>query len=167
MVSPNQNHRNITSVNSTDLLVTRGKHEYIAEDKAISLRTLVNLNFPSLVTDNPIQWPTAVMQHEYHPVQFSSVTQSCLTLETPRTAASQASLSITNSRSLLKLMSIKLVMPSNHLIFCCPLLLLPLIFPRIRDFSNELVLRIRWPKNQSFSISPSNKYSQVISFRMD
>ena len=78
-------------------------------------------------------------------------------------------LSITNSWSLLKLMSIELVMPSNHLIFCCPLLLLPLIFPSIRVFSNESVLHIRWPKywNFSFSISPSNEYSGLISFRMD
>ena len=96
--------------------------------------------------------------------QFSSVTQSCLILCTPWTAACQASLSITNSRSLLKLMSIKSVMPSNHLIFCCPLLLLPSIFPSIRVFSNESVLRIRWPKywSFSFSISPSNEYSGLI-----
>jgi len=88
---------------------------------------------------------------------------------TPRTAAHQASLSITNSQSLLKLMSIESVMPSNHLILCCPLLLPPSIFPRIRVFSNESVLRIRWPKYWSFNfnISPSNEYSGLISFRMD
>ena len=88
---------------------------------------------------------------------------------TPWTAACQDSLSITNSQSLLKLMSIKLVMPSNHLILCCPLLLLPSIFPSIRVFSNESVLRIRWPKywSFSFSISPSNEYSGLISFKMD
>ena len=88
---------------------------------------------------------------------------------TPWTAAHQASLSITNSRSLLKLMSIELVMPSNHLILYCSLLLLPSIFPRIRVFSNELALRIRWPKNWSFSFSnsPSNEYSGFISFRID
>ena len=82
-------------------------------------------------------------------------------LATPWTAARQASLSITNSRSLLKLTSIESVIPSNHLILCHPLLLLPLIFPSIRVFSNESALRIRWPKYQSFSfsISPSNKYS--------
>ena len=87
----------------------------------------------------------------------------------PRTAARQASLSITNSRSLLKLMSIELVMPSNHLIFCCPLLLLPSIFPSIRVFSNESILSIRWPNYWSFSfnISLSNEYSGLISFRMD
>ena len=88
---------------------------------------------------------------------------------TPWTAARQASLSTTNSRSLLKLGSIESVMASNHLILCCPLLLLPSIFPSIRIFSNESVLHIRWPKywNFSFSINPSNKYSVLISFRID
>ena len=88
---------------------------------------------------------------------------------TPWTAAHQASLSITNSRSLPKLMSIELVMPSNHLILCCPLLLPPSIFPSIRVFSNKSALRISWPKYWSFSfnISPSNEYSGLISFRMD
>ena len=97
------------------------------------------------------------------------MTQLCLTLCNPWTAARQASLSITNSWSLLKLMSIESGMPSNHLIFCCPLLLLPSIFPSIRVFSNESVLHIRWPKywSSSFSISPSNEYSGLISFRMD
>ena len=89
--------------------------------------------------------------------------------ETLWTAACQASLSVTNSWSLLKLMSIKSVRPSNHLIFCHPLLLLPSIFPSIRVFPNESVLRIRRPKNWSFSfsISPSNEYSGLVSFRMD
>ena len=88
---------------------------------------------------------------------------------TPCTAARQASLSISNSRSLLKLMSIESVMPSNHLILCRPLLLLPSIFPSIRVFSNESALRIRWPKYWSFSftISPCNEYLARISFRMD
>ena len=88
---------------------------------------------------------------------------------TPWTAAHQASLSITNSQSLPKLISIESVMPSNHLILCCPLLLLPSIFPSIRVFSNESVLRIRWPKYWSFifNISPSNEHSGLISFRMD
>ena len=88
---------------------------------------------------------------------------------TPWTAAYQASLSITNSRSLLKLMSIKSVMPSNHLILCHPLLLLPSIPPSIRVFSKESVLRMRWPKywSFSFSISPSNEYSGLVSFRID
>ena len=83
--------------------------------------------------------------------------------------ACQASLSINNSRSLPRLMSIELVMPSNHLILCHPLLLPPLIFPNIRVFSNDLVLRIRWPKywSFSFSTSPSNEYSGLISIRMD
>ena len=86
---------------------------------------------------------------------------------TPWTAECQASLSITTSRSLLKLMSIKSVMPSNHLILCCPLLLLPSIFPSVRVFSKESVLCIRWPKywSFSFSISPCNEYSGLISFR--
>ena len=103
------------------------------------------------------------------PVQFSSVAQSCGTLCNPMDEAHQASLSITNSRSLLKLMSIESVIPSNHLILCRPLLLPPSIFPSIRVFSNESVLHIRWPKDWSFSfnISPSNEYSGLISFRMD
>ena len=98
--------------------------------------------------------------------QFSSVIQSC---PTAWTAARQASLSITNSQSLLKLMSIESVMPSNHLILCRPLLRPPSIFPSIRSFSNESALRIRWPKYQSFSfnISPSSEYLGRISFRMD
>ena len=87
----------------------------------------------------------------------------------PMDCSSQASLSITNSQSLLKLMCIKSMMPSNHLILCHPLLLLPSIFPSIRVFSNESVLRIRWPKCWSFSfnISPSNGHSGLISFMMD
>ena len=86
---------------------------------------------------------------------------------TPWTVACQASLSITNSQSLLNLMSIKSVMPSNHLILCCPLLILPSIFPSIRVCSNESVLCIMWPKYWSFSISPSSEYSGLISFRID
>ena len=95
---------------------------------------------------------------------------SCARLfATPWTAARQASLSITNSQSLLKLTSIESVTPSNHLIFCHPLLLLPSIFPSIRVFSNESILCIRWPNNWSFSFSiiPSNEYSGLISFRND
>ena len=101
-------------------------------------------------------------------VHFSSVTQSCPTLFDPMTAACQVSLSIANSWSLLKLMPIESVMPSNPLILCHPLLLLPSIFPSIRVFSNESTVRIRWPKYWSFSfnISPSNEYSGLISFRM-
>ena len=88
---------------------------------------------------------------------------------TPWTAARQASLSITNSRSLLRLMSIESVMPSNHLILCRPLLLLPSIFPSIRVFSNESALCIRWPKywSFSFSMSPFNEHPGLISFKMD
>ena len=102
-------------------------------------------------------------------VQFCSVTQLRPTLCDPMTRACQASLSITNSWSLLKLMSIELVMPSNHLILYHPLLLPPSIFPSIMVFSNESVLHIRWPKywSFSFSISPSKEYSGLISFRMD
>ena len=99
-------------------------------------------------------------------VQSLSCVQLFVTL---RTAACQASLSITNSWSLLKLMSIESLMPFNHLILCCPLLLPPSILPSIRVFSDELVLHIRWPKygSFSFSISPSSEYSGLISFRMD
>ena len=88
---------------------------------------------------------------------------------TPCTAARQTSLSITNSRSLLKLMSIESVMPSNHLILCHPFRLLPSIFPSIRVFSSESVIHIRWPKDWSFSfsLSPCNEYSGLISFRID
>ena len=103
--------------------------------------------------------------------KFSSVQLLiCVQLSaTPRTAACQASPSITNSRSSPKPMSIELVMPSNHLILCRPLLLLPSIFPSIRVFSNDSVLLIRWPKycSFSFSISPSNEHPGLISFRMD
>ena len=100
--------------------------------------------------------------------QFNSIGQSCLTA-TPWTAACQASLSINNSWSLLKVMSIESVMSPNHLILCRLLFLPPSIFPSIRVISNKLVLPIRWPKYQSFSfsISPSNEYSGLISFRMD
>ena len=102
-------------------------------------------------------------------LQFSSVAQSCPTLCDPMDCSTQASLSITNSRSLFKLMSINSVMPFNHLILCLPLLLLPSIFLSIRIFSSESVLHIRWPKYRSFSfsISPSTEYSGLISFRID
>ena len=100
--------------------------------------------------------------------QFSSLSHVQLFV-TSWTAAHRASLSIINSCSLLKLMSIESVMPSNHLILCCPLLFLPSIFPSIRVFSNESVLHIRWPRYWRFSlnISPSNEYSGLISFRMN
>ena len=118
--------------------------------------------------------PLALQAHKPlgKPLQAHSSVQSLSHVrlfETPWTAACQASLSITNSQSLLKLMSMESVMPSNHLILCCPLFLPPLIFPSIRVFSNELVLPLRWPKywSLSFNISPSNEYSALISFRMD
>ena len=99
--------------------------------------------------------------------QFSLVAQSCPTICHPCTAACQHSMPITNSQSLLKVVSIELVMPSNHRILCHPLLLLTSIFPSIRIFSNESVLCIRWPKycSFSFSISPSNEYPGLVSFR--
>ena len=109
-----------------------------------------------------------IFYNNRHSIQFSHsiVSDSFATLWT---AAHQASLSITNSQNLLKLMSIESVMPSNHLILCHPLLLLPSLFPSIRVFSNESVLCIGWPKYSSFSfsISPSNEYSGLISFRID
>ena len=116
----------------------------------------------------PVQVICACIISLISSVQFSSVT--CIRIfSTPWTASHQASLSITNSQSLVKLRSIELVMPSNHLIFCRPLLLPPLIFLSIRVFYNESVLHIRWPKCWSFnfSISLSNEYSGLISFKMD
>ena len=114
---------------------------------------------------------TEATEQQQQQASVSSVKwlRSVQLFSTPWTAAHQASLSITNSWSLLKLMSIESVMPSNHLILSRPLLLPPSVFPSIRVFSNELVLRIRWPKywSFSFSISPSNQYLGLISFRMD
>ena len=108
-------------------------------------------------------------EKEKHRTQSSPVAQLCLGLCDPMTAAHQASLSITSSQSQLKLISTELVMPSSHLILCNPLLFLPSVFPSIRVFSNESVLHFWWPKywSFSFSISPSNEYSGLISFRMD
>ena len=112
---------------------------------------------------------SSMKQKQTH--QFSSVQSlnRVWLFVAPWTAACQASLSITNPQSLLKLMSIVLVMPSNHLILCHPFLRLPSIFPSIRVFSNELVLRIRWPKYWSFhfTVSPSNEYSGLMSLRID
>ena len=102
-----------------------------------------------------------------HPISSVQSLSRVQLFATPWTAARQVSLSITNSRSLLKLMYIESVMPSTHFILCHPLLFLPSIFPTIRIFSNESVLRIKWPKYWSFNISPSNEYSGLISFRMD
>ena len=118
-----------------------------------------------------VQWNVHNLYQSLNLIQFSSVqSHSCVWFfVTSWTAARQASLFITNSQSLLKLMSIESVMPSNHLILCHPLLLLPLIFPGIWVLSNESVLCIRWPKywSFSFSVSPSNEYSGLIYFRMD
>ena len=117
------------------------------------------------------RWSLYVRINKHSSVHFSSVQSlSCVWLfATPWIAACQASLFITNSWRLTKLMSIESVIPSNHLILCHPLHLLPLIFPRIRVFSNESVLHIRWSEYWSFgfSISPSNEYSRLISFRID
>ena len=118
-------------------------------------------------------WACYKLNHagDFMEVQFSlikSLSHVGLSV-TPWTAARQASLSITNSRSLPKFMSTELVIPSNHLILCHPLLLLPSIFPKVRVFSNESALHIKWPKYWSFSfnISPSSEHSGQISFRMD
>ena len=125
----------------------------------------------SLLTQewNPQHWKADSLPLYHH--QFSSVKSlNCVQLfATPWTIACQASLSITNSQSLSKLMSIELVLPSNNFILCCPLLLLPSVFPSIRVFSIGSVLCIRWPKYCSFSfnISPSNECPGLISFRMD
>ena len=123
---------------------------------------------PSFFIFSHCEW---IFRCQYYLIQFSSVQSlSCIQLfSTPWTVARQASLSIANSQSLLRLMSIESVMPSNHLILCHLLLLLPSAFPSIRVFSNESVLHIRWPKywNVSFNISPSNEYSGLISFRVD
>ena len=102
-------------------------------------------------------------------IYYCSVAKLCATLMTPWTTAHKSFLSFTMSRNLLKFMSIEVVMPSSHLILCCPLLLLPSIFSSIRAFSNESALHIRWPKywSFSFSISPSSEYSGLISFRID
>ena len=122
---------------------------------------------------NPVVLP---ISQQYWSSQFSSVQSLSHVRLFANPAECQASLSITNSQSLLQLMFIESVMPSNHLILCCPLLLPPLIFPSIRVFSSESVLHLRWPKYWSFntkfwsfslSISPSNEYSGLISFRMD
>ena len=128
------------------------------------------------VKRSQVYWQTVTAWDLYltaniYSVQFSSVhlLSRVWLFATPWIAARQASLSITNSRSPPKPMSIESVMPSNHLVLCCPLLLLPSIFPGIRVFSNESALGMRWPKDWSFSfnISPSNEHPRLISFRMD
>ena len=130
---------------------------------SLSLQRGEGLFAKTKISCRPSPWST-------HRVQFSSVqfSHSVVSFATPWTAAHQAYLFITNSQSLLKLMSIESEMPSNHLILCCPLFLLPSIFPSIRVFSNESALHIRWPKYWifSFSISLSNEYSGLLSFKM-
>ena len=120
----------------------------------------------SLIVPGTIYWLKILKTAQFSSVQSLSRVRL---FATPLTAARQVSLSITNSRSLLKPMSIELVIPSNHLILCRHLLLLPSIFPSITHWKNESVLHIRWPNywSFSFSISPSNEYSELISFRMD
>ena len=130
------------------------------------------LAFPSPrdLPDSGTELASPALAHRFFTIKPSVQSLSCVQLfATPCSTAHQASLTITNSWRLLKFMSIESVMPSNHLILCCPLLLMPSIFPSIRVFSNESVLHIRWPKywSFSFSISPSNEYSGLISFRMD
>ena len=140
--------------NSTVALDWKGQFSFQSQRKAMpkNVHTTAQLHSFHMLASQPVQLLS--------PVQLSG---------TPRTAARQASLSIIISQSLPKPMSIELVMPSNHLILCRPLLVLPSIFPSIRVFSNEWVLWIRWPKYWSFSfnISPSNEHPGLISFRMD
>ena len=140
----------------------------------VGLQMITNVIFTSLVPRYigvQMCWAKLLQSTLSSLVQLSSVQSlSCVRLfATPWVAELQVSLSITNSRSLLKLMSIESVMPSNHLILCHHLLLLPSIFPSIRVFSNETTLCMRWPKywSFSFSISPSNEHPGPISFRMD
>ena len=123
-----------------------------------------------IISSKMVSWPQSIAQLENSYLSSVQSPSRVRLFVTPGTKARQASLSITKSRSLLKLMFRESVMPSNHLILCHhPLLLLPSVFPNIRVFSNELVLRIRWPKywSFSFSISLSNEYSRLISFRVD
>ena len=129
-----------------------------------------SIGCPSISWIFPYTWTLAMKLFHTSPLFVVVQLFSCVHLfVTPRTAVHQASLSFTFSRSLLKLMSIKLVMSYNHLILRCPLLLLTSIFPSIQVFSNESALHIRWPNywSSSFSISPSNEYSGLIYFRMD
>ena len=135
------------------------------------IKLVVELGLDSSLLYDPFLYLKGCLKVFFHCFQFGSV-QSLSRVQlfvSPWTEACQASLSITSSQSLLKLMSIESVMPSNHLILCCPLLLLPSVFPSIRVFSSESVTRIRWPKYWSFnfSISRSNEHSGLISFRMD
>ena len=170
---------------STELVFK--KNIFFLLSSAVKSLSIHSFNYPfmQLTTHtNPSVYPNAVFEdghlafhqglednvqvcsHRFHSVQSLSHVQIFVT---PWTAACQASLSFTISQSLLKLIPIESVRPSNHPILCCPLLLLPSIFPNVRVFSNESALCIRWPKywSFSFSISPSNEYSGLTSFRMD
>ena len=146
---------------------TRRKDLSNVSDKGCVSRLWIN-NYQNstIIKKNNIKLSTTSDRYFTKDIQFSSVVSDSVT---PWTAAHQASLSITNSQNLLKLMSIETVMPSNHLIVCRPLLLPPSIFPSIRVFSNKSAFHIRWPKYWSFSfnISPSNEHPGLISFRMD
>jgi len=181
-----QHHSSKASIlQCSALFIVQLSHPYMTTGKTIALTRqifvgkvmplLFNMLPKLVITFLPrskcllISWlqsPSAVI---FSSVQFSSVAQLCLTLRDPMNRSTQASLSITNSRSSLRLTSIKSVMPSSHLILCRPLLLLPPIPPSIRVFSNESTLRMRWPNywSFSFSISPSNEHPGLISFRMD
>ena len=144
-----------------------GRHENRSQRKCIASNVQPKCKIK--INKCLVKFPPPNVCQPYLWLNFSSVAQSCPTLCDTMDAACQASLSITNSQSLLKLMSIESVMPFSHLILCHPLLLPPSIFPSIRVFSNQSVLCIRWPKywSFSFSISPSNEYSGLISLRMD
>ena len=152
--------RNINNLRYADDITLMAESE--EELKSLLMKVKVESEKVGLKLNIPKTW------HPSSSIQFSSVTQSCPTPVTRRIAAYQASLSIANSQGLLRIMSLESVMPSNHLILCCPLLLPLSIFPIIRVFSNESVC-IGWPKywSFSFSISPSNEYSGLISFRMN
>ena len=137
--------------------------------KIIGILWVSGMKFALVEVKSSVKCPYKKKNCQWIPISFGSVQMlSRIWLsENPWTAALQASLSITNSRSLCKLTSIESVIPSNHLILCLPPLLPPSIFPSIRVFSNESVLRIRWPKYWSVCFSPSNEYIGLISFRMD
>ena len=145
----------------------KGALSLTSDDSRIETKVALDFEMEWLKDGKHLKWSGTVGR--ISSVQFSSVLSRVRLFATPWTAACQASLSITNSWSPLKPMSMELVMTSNHLILCHPLLLLPSIFPSIRVFSNESALRIRWPKYSSFNfnISRSNEHPGLISFRMD
>ena len=154
---------------SLSLLFSRTLPKFISVASVMPSSHPLHLLMPSSPSALSLSQPQGLFQCKYSSVSSAELLSHVCLFVAPWTAAHQASLSITNSQSLRKLMSIESVMPSNHLIFCRPLLLPPSIFPSIRVFSNESVLRIRWPTcwSFSFSISPSSESSGLISFRMD